>query len=200
MAKKKHHRMGRDEEEISFWDWLRLRPPAERPRPELPPPPPRPGEPEAFWMTFFGRPRPLEEAVPAAPAPRPAAPPPRQAGQPAWVKPSVDPGQYFDLKGLFDYVRSSRQAPGWRPPASLPLLQVISRTPDPVRAASLAARFFRIPESEVSRYREDAWEFVIEPFVRELERALNVTKPAEIPGAFRFEFAADGSYGLAYYE
>lgn len=172
--------------------------PHERP-PMAPPPPaasiPQPGAPTASpWELLFGRPIPI-----GRPPAKPAAPP-KPAGPPTWVRPSVDPGQFFDLKGMFEYVRSIRQSPNWKPPTSAPLLQVARPTKDAIQAAVEVGRFFKISDAEVARYGAQAWQYVIEPFVRELERALNLLKPAELLGSFKFDFGSDGAFALGYVE
>jgi hypothetical protein len=169
-------------------------------------PPPRPTPPEAaprreraIWETLF---------APPPSEPRPAAPPPaapKPAARPAWVRSTVDPAQFFELRGLFDYINKVKRDPSFRVPpgqyAIVPLLQIAAPSRDPTGALYEAAKFLRLPEGEVRRHRpEEAWHHVVEPFVRELERALDAVKPAEIPGFFRFDFAEDGSFGLAYYE
>jgi len=73
-------------------------------------------------------------------------------------------------------------------------------TRDPLQAAVEVGRFFKISDAEVSRHGAQAWQYVIEPFVRELERALNLVKPAELPGSFRFDFGSDGAFALGYVE
>lgn len=215
MAKRSRPRMGIEEKEA--------RPPqqppsifapfaprgAEPPPPPPPPPPPRgePGTPvpesppgRMPWERMFGAPTPVGRA-----AARPAAPA-RPAGPPAWVRPSVDPSQFFDMKALFDHIRSQRQSAGWRAGTYVPLYPLARPTKDALQAASEVGRFFKLSDAEISRYGERAWQYIVEPFVRELERAMNLAKPTEIPGAFRLGFfrfdpaSADESFGLAYVE
>lgn len=164
------------------------RPPTPAPFPVAKPTPVRPDIWERIWGVPAGTPPP-----PAPTAPKPTVPP-------AWIRPAVDPAQYFDLNGLFNHVKGLRQAPNWTRPAMVPLLQIARPTRDPLQAALEAGRLFRIPDAEISRHGQNAWQYVIDPFVKQLEQALNLAKPGELPGLFRFEFAGDGSFGLGYYE
>ena len=166
-----------------------------------PPPPgqtpaPQPAREPSVWERMFGRP---------AEAPKPsAAPATARAAIPAWVKPRVDPSQFFDLQGLYAYVAQQKTDPSFRvPPGSvgnIALLMVARPARDPAQMLSEVASYFRIPQAELQRHGERAWPNLVEPFLKELERALDMQKPATLPGFFRFDFAQDGSMGLAYYE
>lgn len=192
MSKKRHPSMGAPP---SFFDAF-----VPRERPSMVPPSPAASIPRqeplpSPWELLFGRPTPV-----GRPPVKSAVAPPKPAGPPAWVRPSVDPAQFFDLKGMFEYVRSIRQSPNWKPPTSAPLLPLARPTRDSLQAAVEVGHFFKISDAEISRHGAQAWQNVIEPFIRELERALNLAKPAELPGSFRFDFGSDGAFALGYVE
>jgi len=148
----------------------------------------------SMWERMFGVPTPAARTV--AP-PKAAAP---KAPAPAFVRPAVDPGQYYDVKALFEYVRGVRQDPAWRPPASVPLQQLARPTQDPLQAALEVGRFFKMDPAELSKYGPNAWQYLVEPFVRSVAQAVNLAKPPDLPGSFQFTFANDGSFGFGYVE
>lgn len=202
---KKYRRPKMGIEQPSFFDPFTRR---DEPPPLAPPPPgalqPPGGPPPAAgvpmpepapvpWESMFGKPVPVGRAAAAA---RPAAPP--RPAAPTFVRLKIDPNQIFDTKALFEHVLRLKRSAEWRPPVML--LQVARPTQDPVQTALEVGAFLRIPYDEISRYGANAWQYLVEPRVRHLDEALNQTKPAELPGVFRFDFAPDRSFWLGYTE
>lgn len=150
--------------------------------------------PGSLWELMYGPPQKI--------GPRTAtkAPPPRPAAQQTFMRPTVDVDKYMDTKGLFEFVRKMKADPAWRAGIEAPLLTLANPSTDPMQVTFEVAQQFKLPEAEIQRYGANAWQYLIEPFVRQLEKSLNLMKPSELPGTFKFQFGRDRSYGLSYGE
>lgn len=201
MPKKRRHKMG-----------------IERP-PETPPPPPSffdpygglPRDPSSgapppsgeqppaagaggyFWEQMFGQPVPVGRGAAKTTTPQ-------MPTQPGFIRPSVDVGKYFDLNALFEHIKSVKKSPTWKPPTTAPLVSLAEPTTDDFLRSIHVGRFFNLPDGEINRYGANAWRYMILPFIQKVEQALNLKKPADLPGSFKFDFASDGSFGLGYIE
>ncbi len=157
-------------------------------------PAPQPSREPSMWEAMFGRP---------AEAPKPAAAP-APVSRPGFVKARVDISRVFDIQGLYAYVVAQKAATSFRvPPGSvglIPLVMIARPTRDAAQMIAEVAAFFQIPPTEIQRAGAQAWQVLIDPYLREVERALEIQKPKDLPGFFKIDFAEDGSLGLAYYE
>jgi hypothetical protein len=160
--------------------------------------PKRPQEPSrgplSFWEVMFG------PAEPVGPRPIATPPPVRQAPSQSFLRPTIDVDKYFETKELFDYVRTIRKEPGWRAGMEVAILPLAAATQDPMQTTFEVAQQFKIAEAELARYGDNAWQYVVEPFLRQVEKALNLKKPSDVPGQFKFQFGRDRSFGLSYGE
>ena len=151
--------------------------------------------PGSLWWLMYGPPTPINRpSLPKAPAPKVA---PSQS----FLRPSVDVDKYINTEGLFEFVRTNlKKDPNWRPGVEAAVLTLANPSADPNQIIMDITRELRIPENDIVRAGANAWQQVVEPFVRQLERALNLKKPADLPGTFKFQFGRDRSYGLSYGE
>lgn len=161
------------------------------------PPPPGEGQPAAGpggqWEQMFGQPVPVGRG-----AAKPTTP--QMPTQPGFIRPSVNIEKYFDVNALFEHIKGVKKSPTWKPPTTAPLVSLAEPTTDDFLRSIQVGRFFNLPDGEINRYGANAWRYMILPFIQKVEQALNLKKPEDLPGSFKFDFASDGSFGLGYIE
>lgn len=150
--------------------------------------------PGSFWWMMYGPPTPV-----GRPAATKAAAP-KAAPTQTFLRPTVEVEKFINLEGLFQFVQDLRKDPNWRPGVEVPIMPLANPSQDPVQITMEIARQFKIPDAELARYGANAWQYVVEPFLKQIERAINIKKPRELPGNFKFQFGTDRSFGLSYGE
>jgi hypothetical protein len=109
----------------------------------------------------------------------------------------VDPNQWFEVAGIWDFVQRTRSSgSGW----PVFVVDVLTRpTYNVSQSAGEIAQLFGIPASSFQGLSlEDYWTQVIGPFFENLERGINSMKPFTIPGSIRFDMNPEGSLLLVY--
>lgn len=185
MATKRSRRPWMGADGVSFFEYQqRMRQQQAQPAPVPPAPEARP---RSLFEVFYGAPE-----TPAAQAPaRPAIP-----TRPAFEKRrQIDPGQYFDMAGLWEHIRGLRRDPAFRPPTGI--LQVSGPIADPLASALATSAYFQMDPSRI-RMSPDPWRDYLDPFLLDLMTAMNQTKPGDVPGSVRFERAPDFSLWMVY--
>lgn len=115
--------------------------------------------------------------------------------------PVVDPKNWFNLEAITQAARQVRADQRFKKGHPVALVQIAPASPNEMARAAHLIRFFRIPKQEVDRHPgESIWSALLHPFLDELSYAINVAKPAELPGDFGFQAAPNGSFWLAYME
>lgn len=204
MPKKRRHKMGIERPPEtpppppSFFDPHRGLP---REQASGAPPPSGEGQPAAgpggvFWEQgaeqMFGRPVPVGRG-----AVKPEAP---KIPTEQFIRPSVDVGKYFTLDKIFEHLGKIRKTAEWRPPTVAPITELAAPERDDFLRSLLVGRFFSLPDAEINRHGANAWRYYILPFLKRVEQALNIQKPEDLPGYFKFNFDNDGVFGLGYFE
>lgn len=163
-------------------------PGADEPRREVPQPAP------SIWELMYGPATPIGPRQAAKPAPV------RTAPSQSFLRPTVEVDKYINTEGLFSFVRDVKKDPNWRAGVEVPIMTLANPSADPMQVTYEVAQQFKLPEADLNRYGTNAWQYLVEPFIKQLEKALNLKKPQDLPGTFKFQFGRDRSFGLSYGE
>ena len=185
MAKKKKSRVWMGIEERRFFEMFEPKPP-----------------PRNLWEQLYGRPGPPASGPGSQP---PSLPPPAAAGRP--MPPIIDARHWFDIPAVWSYIGQNIGDPRFRvigrEPVTMmiPLFEITKPTHDVREAIIAIAKYLGLPDAPFrGPDLEGAWHRVLVPVIVELERQINLEKPASFRGSVRFDFTPEGGYFMSYYQ